>query len=85
MRAMGSKSAAKTLMEQSGVPLLPGYHGERQDAAFLADQANRIGFPLMIKAVSGGGGRGMRVVPRADEFRRRTRRGAAGGRIRLRR
>ena len=68
MRAMGSKSAAKTLMEKSGVPLLPGYHGERQDAAFLADQANRIGFPLMIKAVSGGGGRGMRVVSRADEF-----------------
>ena len=68
MRAMGSKSAAKTLMEKSGVPLLPGYHGERQGAAFLADQANRIGFPLMIKAVSGGGGRGMRVVSHADEF-----------------
>ncbi len=68
MRAMGSKSAAKILMEQSGVPLLPGYHGERQDGAFLADQANRIGFPLMIKAVSGGGGRGMRVVSGADEF-----------------
>ncbi len=68
MRAMGSKSAAKTLMESSGVPLLPGYHGERQDAAFLSDQANRIGFPLMIKAVSGGGGRGMRIVSRADEF-----------------
>ncbi len=68
MRAMGSKSAAKTLMEQSGVPLLPGYHGERQDAPFLADQANRIGFPLIIKAVSGGGGRGMRIVSRADEF-----------------
>ncbi len=68
MRAMGSKSAAKTLMEKSGVPLLPGYHGERQDAAFLADQANRIGYPLMIKAVSGGGGRGMRVVSHADEF-----------------
>src|SRR6202163_4720662 len=68
MRAMGSKSAAKTLMEKSGVPLLPGYHGERQGAAFLADQANRVGFPLMIKAVSGGGGRGMRVVSDADEF-----------------
>ena len=51
MRAMGSKSAAKTLMEKSGVPLLPGYHGERQGAQFLADQANRIGYPLMIKAV----------------------------------
>jgi 3-methylcrotonyl-CoA carboxylase alpha subunit len=68
MRAMGSKSAAKTLMETSGVPLLPGYHGERQDAAFLADQANRAGFPLMIKAVSGGGGRGMRIVWQAEEF-----------------
>jgi 3-methylcrotonyl-CoA carboxylase alpha subunit len=68
MRAMGSKSAAKTLMEKSGVPLLPGYHGERQDIAFLADQASRIGFPLMIKAVSGGGGRGMRVVSHPDEF-----------------
>jgi 3-methylcrotonyl-CoA carboxylase alpha subunit len=68
MRAMGSKSAAKKLMESSGVPLLPGYHGERQDAAFLADQAKRIGFPLMIKAVSGGGGRGMRVVSGAAEF-----------------
>jgi 3-methylcrotonyl-CoA carboxylase alpha subunit len=68
MRAMGSKSAAKTLMETSGVPLLPGYHGDRQDTAFLADQANRVGFPLMIKAVSGGGGRGMRVVSHADEF-----------------
>jgi 3-methylcrotonyl-CoA carboxylase alpha subunit len=68
MRAMGSKSAAKSLMEQSGVPLLPGYHGERQEAAFLADQAARIGFPLMIKAVSGGGGRGMRIVSHADEF-----------------
>jgi 3-methylcrotonyl-CoA carboxylase alpha subunit len=68
MRAMGSKSAAKTLMEKSGVPLLSGYHGENQDAAFLADQANRIGFPVMIKAVSGGGGRGMRVVPAAGDF-----------------
>jgi 3-methylcrotonyl-CoA carboxylase alpha subunit len=68
MRAMGSKSAAKSLMEQSGVPLLPGYHGERQGAAFLADQAARIGYPLMIKAVSGGGGRGMRIASRADEF-----------------
>jgi 3-methylcrotonyl-CoA carboxylase alpha subunit len=68
MRTMGSKSAAKTLMEKSGVPLLPGYHGDRQDTAFLADQANRVGFPLMIKAVSGGGGRGMRVVSHADEF-----------------
>ncbi len=68
MRAMGSKSAAKALMERSGVPLLPGYHGDNQDAAFLAEQATRIGFPVMIKAVSGGGGRGMRVVEAAGEF-----------------
>ncbi|WP_158925783.1 acetyl/propionyl/methylcrotonyl-CoA carboxylase subunit alpha [Acidisphaera sp. S103] len=68
MRAMGSKSAAKALMEKSEVPLLPGYHGDRQDAAFLADQAARIGFPVVIKAVSGGGGRGMRVVASATEF-----------------
>jgi 3-methylcrotonyl-CoA carboxylase alpha subunit len=68
MRAMGSKSAAKTLTEKSGVPLLPGYHGENQDAAFLADQASRIGYPVMIKAVAGGGGRGMRIATTADDF-----------------
>ena len=68
MRAMGSKSAAKALMERSGVPLLPGYHGERQDAAFLAAEAERIGFPVVIKAVSGGGGRGMRIVTAEREF-----------------
>ncbi len=68
MRAMGSKSAAKTLMETSGVPLLPGYHGDNQDSAFLAAQAEKIGFPVVIKAVSGGGGRGMRVVEKATDF-----------------
>jgi 3-methylcrotonyl-CoA carboxylase alpha subunit len=68
MRTMGSKSAAKALMEKSDVPVLPGYHGERQETAFLAEQANRIGYPLMIKAVSGGGGRGMRIVVHGDEF-----------------
>jgi 3-methylcrotonyl-CoA carboxylase alpha subunit len=68
MRAMGSKSAAKALMEKSGVPLLPGYHGDRQEAGFLEDQAVRIGFPVVIKAVSGGGGRGMRVVAAAADF-----------------
>ncbi|HBK04591.1 MAG TPA: 3-methylcrotonyl-CoA carboxylase [Acetobacteraceae bacterium] len=68
MRAMGSKSAAKALMEKSAVPLLPGYHGDRQDADFLEDQATRIGFPVVIKAVSGGGGRGMRVVTSREEF-----------------
>ena len=68
MRARGSKSSAKALMEQTDVPLLPGYHGDRQDAEFLADQAARIGFPVVIKAVSGGGGRGMRVVTAAADF-----------------
>ncbi|MEA2778206.1 MAG: 3-methylcrotonyl-CoA carboxylase alpha subunit [Acetobacteraceae bacterium] len=68
MRAMGSKSAAKALMEKSAVPLLPGYHGDRQEADFLEDQAVRIGFPVVIKAVSGGGGRGMRVVTAAADF-----------------
>ncbi|MDR3531632.1 MAG: acetyl/propionyl/methylcrotonyl-CoA carboxylase subunit alpha [Rhodopila sp.] len=68
MRAMGSKSAAKALMEKSAVPLLPGYHGDRQEPGFLADQAARIGFPVVIKAVSGGGGRGMRVVTSAGDF-----------------
>jgi 3-methylcrotonyl-CoA carboxylase alpha subunit len=68
MRAMGSKSAAKTLMATSGVPLLPGYHGDNQNPSFLGDQAARIGFPVVIKAVSGGGGRGMRVVESAGEF-----------------
>jgi 3-methylcrotonyl-CoA carboxylase alpha subunit len=68
MRAMGSKSAAKALMARSSVPLLPGYHGDNQDAGFLADQAQRVGFPVVIKAVSGGGGRGMRVVESAAGF-----------------
>jgi len=68
MRAMGSKSAAKTLMQRSGVPLLPGYHGDNQDPAFLAAQAQGVGFPVVIKAVSGGGGRGMRVVETATGF-----------------
>jgi 3-methylcrotonyl-CoA carboxylase alpha subunit len=68
MRAMGSKGSAKALMEMAGVPLLPGYHGTEQDAAFLADEAKRIGFPLIIKAVAGGGGRGMRVVRAAADF-----------------
>jgi len=68
MRAMGSKSAAKTLMQRSGVPLLPGYHGDNQSADFLAAQARIVGFPVVIKAVSGGGGRGMRVVEAANDF-----------------
>ncbi|MFP5411588.1 MAG: acetyl/propionyl/methylcrotonyl-CoA carboxylase subunit alpha, partial [Gammaproteobacteria bacterium] len=66
--AMGSKSAAKALMEKAGVPLVPGYHGSEQDPAFLAGEAERIGFPVLIKASAGGGGKGMRIVERADQF-----------------
>ncbi|HEY0197319.1 MAG TPA: biotin carboxylase N-terminal domain-containing protein [Rhodanobacter sp.] len=66
--AMGSKAAAKALMEKHGVPLVPGYHGEDQDSDHLAEQAARTGFPLMIKAALGGGGKGMRIVHSAGEF-----------------
>ncbi|MFN5483289.1 MAG: biotin carboxylase N-terminal domain-containing protein, partial [Bradyrhizobium sp.] len=58
MTAMGSKSGSKALMEKAGVPLVPGYHGEAQDEAILAEAANRIGFPVLVKASAGGGGRG---------------------------
>ena len=68
IRAMGSKSEAKTLMEKAGVPLVPGYHGAEQDAAFLRAQADAIGYPVLIKASAGGGGKGMRVVRGSDEF-----------------
>src|ERR1700744_389074 len=67
MTAMGSKSGSKLLMEKAGVPLVPGYHGEAQDETTLADAANRIGFPVLVKASAGGGGRGMRVVNSASE------------------
>ena len=66
--AMGSKSAAKALMEKAGVPLTPGYHGERQEADYLLKGSRRIGFPVLIKAVAGGGGKGMRRVDRAADF-----------------
>src|SRR3546814_19965485 len=65
---MGSKSEAKALMQRAGVPLVPGYHGSEQAADALAAEAQKIGFPLMIKASAGGGGKGMRVVPRQDDF-----------------
>ncbi|HEX9051971.1 MAG TPA: acetyl/propionyl/methylcrotonyl-CoA carboxylase subunit alpha [Anaeromyxobacter sp.] len=68
IRAMGSKSAAKALMEKAGVPLTPGYHGESQDPALLAREARRIGFPVLIKASAGGGGKGMRRVDAAEDF-----------------
>ena len=66
--AMGSKAAAKALMSQHAVPLVPGYHGEDQDPTRLADEAGRTGFPLMIKAAAGGGGKGMRIVRDAAAF-----------------
>lgn len=62
IRAMGSKSGSKLLMEEAGVPLVPGYHGEAQDEATLAKEARKIGFPVLVKASAGGGGRGMRIV-----------------------
>jgi 3-methylcrotonyl-CoA carboxylase alpha subunit len=66
--AMGSKAAAKALMEKHAVPLVPGYHGDNQDVDVLAEQARRTGFPLMIKAAAGGGGKGMRIVRAEKEF-----------------
>ncbi len=68
MRAMGSKSAAKGLMEGANVPLVPGYHGENQDPEFLRLQADAIGYPVLLKASAGGGGKGMRVVERSEDF-----------------
>jgi 3-methylcrotonyl-CoA carboxylase alpha subunit len=68
MTAMGSKSGSKALMEKAGVPLVPGYHGEAQDEATLAKAAGKIGFPVLVKASAGGGGRGMRVVRSAAEL-----------------
>ena len=68
IRAMGSKSAAKTLMERAGVPLVPGYHGEAQDLPTLAAAAERIGYPVLIKASAGGGGKGMRIVERPADL-----------------
>lgn len=68
IRAMGLKDAAKGLMEKAGVPVVPGYHGDQQDPAFLAAQADRIGYPVLIKARAGGGGKGMRKVETPAEF-----------------
>jgi 3-methylcrotonyl-CoA carboxylase alpha subunit len=68
MTAMGSKSGSKTLMEKAGVPLVPGYHGEAQDEATLAKAADKIGYPVLVKASAGGGGRGMRIVRSAGEL-----------------
>ncbi|GIL01716.1 MAG: 3-methylcrotonyl-CoA carboxylase subunit alpha [Alphaproteobacteria bacterium] len=69
MRAMGLKDAAKTLMEKAGVPVVPGYHGEAQATVVLAGKADEIGYPVLIKAAAGGGGKGMRRVDRPSQFR----------------
>ncbi len=68
MRRMGSKAGAKELMAAAGVPVVPGYTGEDQSPALLQREADRIGYPLMIKAAHGGGGKGMRIVRDAGEF-----------------
>ncbi len=68
IRAMGDKSAAKRLMEKAGVPLVPGYHGEKQDREFLGKEADKIGYPVLIKASAGGGGKGMRIVQDGNAF-----------------
>ena len=68
MRAMGLKDRAKALMEMAGVPIVPGYHGERQEPSFLKQKAYEIGYPLLIKAIAGGGGKGMRRVDKHAEF-----------------
>jgi 3-methylcrotonyl-CoA carboxylase alpha subunit len=65
---MGSKKESKQKMESIGIPLVPGYHGDDQDAGLLEKEAKKIGFPLLIKASAGGGGKGMRIVREASEF-----------------
>ena len=68
MEAMGLKDAAKDLMIKAGVPVTPGYQGDNQDPEFLKKQAGEIGYPVLIKAVAGGGGKGMRKVDNAEDF-----------------
>ncbi|WP_332686704.1 acetyl/propionyl/methylcrotonyl-CoA carboxylase subunit alpha [Bosea sp. (in: a-proteobacteria)] len=68
IRAMGLKDAAKALVEKASVPVVPGYHGAEQGVDFLSREAERIGYPVLIKAVAGGGGKGMKKVDRAEDF-----------------
>lgn len=68
IKAMGSKSAAKTIMQKAGVPLVPGYHGDDQSANILKNSANKMGYPVLLKAVAGGGGKGMRQVWSEGDF-----------------
>lgn len=65
---MGSKSASKDIMIRAKVPVIPGYHGENQDLNVLRAEANKIGYPVLIKAVLGGGGKGMRIVEREEDL-----------------
>lgn len=66
--SMGSKSESKRIMETAGVPVVPGYYGENQSSAFLTAEADKVGYPVLIKAVSGGGGKGMKIVERPEDF-----------------
>ena len=68
IKAMGLKAESKQLMEKAGVPLVPGYHGADQDPALLQREADRIGYPVLIKASAGGGGKGMRAVEKSEDF-----------------
>src|SRR5262249_58138820 len=83
IRLMGSKSAAKALMESAGVPVVPGYHGDDQSLATLATAADRIGYPVLVKASAGGGGRGMRVVGKGSELEEAVARARRGARAAL--
>jgi 3-methylcrotonyl-CoA carboxylase alpha subunit len=68
IEAMGSKSASKDIMTAAGVPCIPGYHGGRQDPEGLREEAAKVGYPVLLKAVKGGGGKGMRIVRTEEEF-----------------
>ncbi|KAH7300855.1 hypothetical protein KP509_23G000300 [Ceratopteris richardii] len=68
IKAMGDKSESKALMSAAGVPVVPGYHGEEQSASFLKLQADSIGYPVIIKATQGGGGKGMKIVSKSEDF-----------------
>ncbi len=68
IEAMGSKSASKNIMTAAGVPCTPGYHGEDQSAARLQSEADAMGYPVLLKAVMGGGGKGMRIVTESASF-----------------
>ena len=65
---MGSKSESKFIMDNAKVPIVRGYHGDRQEPEFLLEESRKIGFPVMIKASLGGGGKGMRIVKNEKEF-----------------